>query len=282
LAGDWSPDEVAATVADYFVMLGHELRGEPYNKREHNRKLQLQLNARSAGAIEFKHANISAILIELGYPYVDGYKPRSNYQDLLKDEVLSRLGQDHSIALAAQHIVDAPVTSLPGIRELEEVFIPIPTRERAPGTYERRVPLIQPIRGVNYLEREARNAALGAAGEQFVLDVEHRRLWSSGQRKLAERIEHVSRTRGDGLGYDIISFETDGRERLVEVKTTAFGSMTPFFASAREVSTSEAHSERYHLYRVIKFRSAPRIFTLPGSLRESCILDAVEYRATMF
>jgi hypothetical protein len=217
----------------------------------------------------------------MSFPYIDGYKPRRNYQDLLKDEVVARLVQDLSIARAAELVVDAAIMDVPGVHKPEDVFIPIPSREPVPATYERRAPRIQPILRVNYLEREARNAALGAAGEQFVLQVEHRRLWTGGQRKLAERMEHVSRTRGDGLGYDIVSFENDGRERLVEVKTTAFGSMTPFFASAREVSTSEAQSDKYHLYRVIKFRSAPRIFTLPGSLRESCILDPVEYRATL-
>ena len=81
MASDWSPEEVAATVMNYFVMLGHELRGEVYNKREYNRHLQALLNDRSAGAIEFKHANISAILIEQGFPYIDGYKPRANYQE---------------------------------------------------------------------------------------------------------------------------------------------------------------------------------------------------------
>ena len=68
MAEDWSPEEVAATVADYFAMLGCELRGEPYNKKDRNRQLQQVLRGRSAGAIEFKHANISAVLIELGFP----------------------------------------------------------------------------------------------------------------------------------------------------------------------------------------------------------------------
>ena len=75
----WADAEAAATVAAYFAMLGCELRGERYSKREHNRRLQLLLNGRSVGAIEFKHANISAILIEEGFPYIDGCKPRSNY-----------------------------------------------------------------------------------------------------------------------------------------------------------------------------------------------------------
>lgn len=43
-AGDapatWSAEEVAATVSEYFQMLEYDLRGEPYNKKEHNRRLQ--------------------------------------------------------------------------------------------------------------------------------------------------------------------------------------------------------------------------------------------------
>src|SRR5688500_2336095 len=99
---DWSAEEVAATVAEYFVMLQSELRGEPFNKREHNRRLQTVLNNRSAGAIEFKHANISAILIELGFPYVDGYKPRGNYQELLKQEIEARLQGDVKLVRATE------------------------------------------------------------------------------------------------------------------------------------------------------------------------------------
>ena len=80
----WSREEVEAAVADYFDMLARELRGEPFNKAQHNRMLQRLLNNRSHGAIERKHQNISAILIELGYPYIDGYKPLGNYQELLR------------------------------------------------------------------------------------------------------------------------------------------------------------------------------------------------------
>src|SRR5437868_10598947 len=88
---DWSRLEVEAAVADYLDMLALELRGEPFNKAEHNRNLARVLNGRTRGSIERKHQNISAVLIELGYPYIDGYKPLSNYQELLKDVVDERL-----------------------------------------------------------------------------------------------------------------------------------------------------------------------------------------------
>lgn len=277
----WSSEEVAATVADYFVMLEHEFRGEPFNKSEHNRRLRTILRNRSEGAIEFKHCNVSAILIEIGFPYVDGYKPRGNYQELLKDEVAVYLDLHADIVALAEAIVEAPVFDFAEPLSIDDIFVPAPSRDRTHATYEKRQPSSPILRNVNYLEREARNSSLGLAGEKFVLDVEHRRLWELGLRSLAERIEHVAMTQGDGLGYDIVSYDTDGRERLIEVKTTAFGSMTPFFASAKEVSVSDSREE-FHLYRVFKFRETPRIFSLPGPLRESCTLDPVQFRARLW
>lgn len=87
---DWSAEEVAATVADYLVMLKHELLREPYNKKDHNRHLQELLNNRSAGAIEFKHCNISAVLLELGFVCIDGYKRRPRASDRSQDHELRR------------------------------------------------------------------------------------------------------------------------------------------------------------------------------------------------
>ena len=80
---DWSPEEVEAIVADYLHMLMLELSGQTYSKTDHRRQLQTKLNSRSDGSIEFKHGNISAAMIDLGFPYIRGYKPRSNYQHQL-------------------------------------------------------------------------------------------------------------------------------------------------------------------------------------------------------
>ncbi len=279
---DWSPAEVAAIVSDYLAMLGHELRGEAYNKREHNRRLQRALNFRSAGAIEFKHANISAVLLGLDFPYIEGYKPRANYQELLRREVVLRLGVDDAVLRAAAAAVNTEAREAPLVRHLSDVLVEAPGRE--PGSdrvLDRESSAGAPGLGINYLEREARNASLGRRGEAFVMELEHRRLWEAGARRLADRIEHVSHTRGDSLGYDIASFDQDGAERLIEVKTTSFGMMTPFFASKREVAVSEQCAEQYRLYRVFKFGVQPKLFVLPGALRDRCILDAIQYRATI-
>jgi hypothetical protein len=279
LPEDWSPAEVAATVADYLVMLAHDLRGERYVKREHNRRLQAVLNGRTAAAIEFKHQNISAVMIELGFPYIDGYKPAANYQELLRSEVVAQMTADGEVERITSDVVEKPAPTIDLSAIAPEVFVRPPIRDLPPATYERRR-LSQPPRQINYLERESRNRSLGLAGELFAMEAEHRRLWHEGARHLASRIEHVSVTKGDGLGYDIVSFESDGRERFIEVKTTAFGSMTPFFASAKEVEVSET-LPMFHLYRVFKFREAPQIFFLPGSLRRSCVLDPTQFRVSL-
>ncbi len=259
-------------------MLEHELRGEPYSKAEHNRTLQRMLRNRTSGAIEFKHANISAVLIEFGFPYIDGYKPRGNYQELLRDEIELRIASSVDLEQAASAAVSAPAAVPRLVASIAETFVDAPRRDRSAVRDARSTtPVIR--RAVDYLEREARNVSLGASGELFALELEDRRLREEGRTDLANRIEHVSRTQGDGLGYDIVSFDSNGRERFIEVKTTRFGASTPFFASRNEVRVSEELSHHFHLYRLFAFRTSPRVFVLPGSLRHSCILDAIQYAA---
>ena len=98
-----------------------------------------------------------------------------------------------------------------------------------------------------FVGNDSLNQSLGRAGEELVLEYEQKRLWAAGRRDLANRVQHVSATEGDHLGFDVLSFEADGRDRLIEVKTTQFGALTPFFASKNEVSISEARHSEYQL-----------------------------------
>jgi hypothetical protein len=119
------------------------------------------------------------------------------------------------------------------------------------------------------LEREARNRSLGNAGELFVLNFERARLINLGKEWLAEKVEHTSQTRGDGAGFDILSYEETGADRLIEVKTTKYGRETPFFVSRNELAVSESEASRYYLYRLFGFNVKPRLFTLAGAFSAS-------------
>ena len=278
MSDDWSQQEVEIIVEDYLAMLALELRGQDYNKAERNRELQKLLPARTRGSIEFKHQNISAVMIELGYPYVEGYKPRSNFQGLLWDVVEHRVYAMPELTSTVARLVEQPAMKPTSIGDILSIQVdaPIRAKKREVLYEERFTPRMSPKR--NYLEQEARNQSLGRAGEELALEFEHQRLWRAGHKTLADRIEHVS-TNGDGHGFDIRSFEMDGRERLVEVKTTRFGALTPFFASKNEVEISDERSAEYYVYRLFEFSKSPRLFLLNGSMRSTCALEAVQFRA---
>ena len=274
---DWSPEEVEAIVADYLHMLTLELSGQTYSKTEHRRQLQSKLNDRSEGSVEFKHGNISVVMIDLGFPYIRGYKPRSNYQHQLTEVVAAQVQSRQSLDQAAMAAVQQPA-AVPILADFAKVKTDAPLREhRAAVTTNS--PTFRAVKR-DYLEREAANRSLGMAGEEFVLQFEHWRLVELGQKRLADKVEHRSKVQGDGLGYDVLSFETDGRERLIEVKTTTFGKSTPFFVSRGELALSQQAKEQFHLYRLFEFRKEPRLFDLPGQLDLNCLLDPVTYRAS--
>ncbi len=275
----WTREEVEATVSDYFHMLRLELLGQSYNKSAHRRALQEKLLGRSEGAIEMKHQNISAVMIDLGAMPLRGYRGLPNYQVALAEVVADWLGRDEALDQAAMAAVARPAEApLAPLFDRFEVERPVrkPRIETEREVFMQASPVTR-----DYVEREARNRSLGAAGEALVMQFEATRLHSMGCKRLANRIEHVSLQRGDGAGFDILSFEPDGRERFIEVKTTAFVDTTPFYISRNEVRFAIANPEQYRLYRLFDFRRKPRMFQLAGAVEASCRLDPITYRASL-
>jgi hypothetical protein len=131
----------------------------------------------------------------------------------------------------------------------------------------------------DYLAQEAQNSSLGRAGEEFVLLFEKARLINEGRDALANKIEHVALTVGPSAGFDIRSFEADGKDRFIEVKTTAYGELTPFYVTRNELEASRGYSANYHLYRAFAFRSNPKLFAKAGALDRSFSLDPMQFVA---
>ena len=270
---EWSQSEVEAIVADYLHMLLMQYSGQSYNKAAHRKALLKKLNNRSESAIERKHQNISAILLENGWHPIIGYKPLGNYQSMLKQVVEAQLRTDRSLDQAAILAIASPATA-PLLHDYAKTLVSPPEQHwvAKEPTAVYRLPQQR-----DYLEREARNISLGQAGEAFVVNFEHLRLRAAGQHKLAEKVEQVSQSQGDGLGFDVLSFDADGRERFIEVKTTAFGKETPFFISQNEVGFARENAEQFHLYRLFDFRRTPRLFDLPGAVEQHCRMSPSNY-----
>ncbi|WP_246248946.1 DUF3883 domain-containing protein [Chelativorans alearense] len=129
-------------------------------------------------------------------------------------------------------------------------------------------------------ERDARNRALGRAGEERVLAHERAGLLAAGRTELAERIRWVSHVNGDGAGYDIQSFDTDGSDRLIEVKTTNGWERTPFHITRSKLAVAEARHNDWRLVRLWNFAREPRAFELRLPLEAHVSLMATSYQAS--
>jgi hypothetical protein len=242
-------------------------------KTEHRRALRQRLSAnRTNSAIEYKHQNISAVMIELGLPYIRGYTPMGNRQEALAIEIQRRLQADPALLSRLQ---SKPTDALPA-SPLQRTEPP----QRAAGNRERASAGNRPGRHPDYGLLQAENTKRGATGERLVVDYERTWLRGHGRGDLADRVRWTARDDGDGLGYDVLSYTIDGHERYIEVKTTALGALTPFYLSSAELQFARSHPQSYALYRVYAVDARPpRFFALQGNDILQLELIPVTYRA---
>ncbi len=282
-ARDWTEQEVRLIVADYFAMLEAELLGEPYKKSEHRKALIPLLAGRSDGSVEFKHQNISSVLVEFGLPYVEGYKPRGNYQGLLATEIESFLDQRPGFLeqLAAAPTLNPSTIKQPPSLDLSQIIVDPPEKIIAPS-HTNKPWLSRKGQKIDFAEKDAADRKLGKLGEEFVYDLERHRLRVLGRDDLALKVEWVAQTIGDGLGFDILSFdETCASERMLEVKATGLGKFFPFYVTANEVRCSDDIPDQFHLFRVFNMGREPQIYILHGSLKILCQLEPILIRAVI-
>src|SRR5690606_6911494 len=108
-------------------------------------------------------------------------------------------------------------------------------------------------RTVNYIQNNIENKRIGDLGELWVMKREEQRLVRANRPKLAGKIKHVAKDIGDGLGYDVLSYDQDGNEIFIEVKTTRGKVNSTFFITRNELEKSKIEQQYYRLYRVYNF-----------------------------
>ncbi|HEV2366174.1 MAG TPA: DUF3883 domain-containing protein [Caulobacteraceae bacterium] len=272
---DWSDGEVDLIVADYFAMLEAELAGEAYVK-SHRAALLMERIGRSHKSVEFKHQNISAVVAELGLPTIQGYKPKTHYQRSLVEGVRRFLLGHPGVLPALDMTAPRAFTAALGRPSLLPEVAP-PEVNQAPWVGN--VAMERLVRRFDPAAREANNRMLGAAGEELVFNNEQRRLRDLQRSDLARRVRWISREEGDGAGYDILSFDTRGAERFIEVKTTRGSRTTPFFLTRNEHELSEERPDSFRLFRVFEFGQSPGLFRLRPPIGQAVSLSPEVYRA---
>jgi Domain of unknown function (DUF3883) len=113
-----------------------------------------------------------------------------------------------------------------------------------------------------------------------VLEHERAKLLRAGHPDLARKVLWVSKEEGDGAGYDVRSYESGGREKFIEVKTTVGSQTTPFFMTRNEKDFAEEADDRYRIARIFDFRREPRAFELTSPLDSFVRFEPESYRAS--
>lgn len=99
------------------------------------------------------------------------------------------------------------------------------------------------ITKINFEELNKKNKDLGTAGELLAFEYEQNRLKAEN---IPYDVEYVADTIGDGLGYDILSYDGYGNEIHIEVKTTRTSNKYGFYMSNREVE--ESKNSKYKIW----------------------------------
>lgn len=258
-------------MADYFAMRDMYFRDEPFVKARHNAALQEQTR-RSRQSIDFKYRNISAVLEELSSPWLPGYAPARHFQTPLLNAVEDFIARDSDRVLVAPE----PIFE---VAETASVYVgPPPPLEQSPR--KRPDALERLIRKFDPAARDDRNRTLGKKGEERVFHAERQRLILIGREDLAKKVQWVSEELGDGAGYDIRSFSTQGKERFLEVKTTGGHQRTPFFLSRNERDFAEERPDGFRIFRLYEFGKEPKAFLIKPPLESQLILEPANYKAS--
>lgn len=122
----------------------------------------------------------------------------------------------------------------------------------------------------DYLKQAKTNKCIGDLGELRVLKYEI----ENTDPEYISKISHDSKKIGDGIGYDILSCDSKGKPKFIEVKTTKGSVNTPFYITAPELEKSILESDNFYLYRVYNFNeknNSGDLYIISGDLSKYCI-----------
>ncbi|NCT55020.1 DUF3883 domain-containing protein, partial [Candidatus Falkowbacteria bacterium] len=99
----------------------------------------------------------------------------------------------------------------------------------------------------SFLDKQKKNDEIGKKGEKFVLDEERKRLKKLNINSHGKEPKNMSNT---NAGYDILSYNKDGSDRYIEVKSSTSKKLTSFFITEHELEIAKNYRENYYIYIV--------------------------------
>ncbi len=134
---------------------------------------------------------------------------------------------------------------------------------------------------IDYSLQSKKFKKIGNRGEQIVVMAERQILIENGNPNLAKKVDQISK-RDDSIGYDIKSYDNNGVEKYIEVKSTLKPvGFCNIFISANELQISKV-KDNYYFYIVYDVGSEkPKIWIIKGTNLlndENVKLEPIQYK----
>ena len=196
------------------------------------------------------------------------YKSFGNPNDEIKEDNISK------------ELKDFRLKDFPPIESLKFDYVDLQTNE-LPEPNEKETCKETKI---DYFNRSKKIKRIGDRGEQIVLRAERHFLKKNGKMDLAKLVDRVSE-RDDSVGYDIKSYDLDGSEKLIEVKSTLRKiGKSNIFLSANELQVAE-NKKNYYFYIIYEVGSTrPKIWRIKSSALlgdENIVKEPILYKISM-
>ena len=178
------------------------------------------------------------------------------------ESVETVVSQTDNISSAITHdktnldILDYPITESAEEIELNIADSPTITSKSKSNSNK-----IRTKEGINYSEQQAISQKIGDRGEELVLrnEIEKIKQWGLPD-EILSKVRRVS-LESDDYGFDILSFDKDGNERYLEVKTTKTnGKNFSFILTRNEFEHAKTYGSRYSFVIVFDILCNPRIW----------------------
>lgn len=144
-----------------------------------------------------------------------------------------------------------------------EVHLDMVSKPEDPIDAKERKDRIRSKDGIDYSEQQKRNQETGDIGEKIVLanEIDKARKWGLSE-DLVSQIRRVS-LESDDYGFDILSFDQNGKEHYIEVKTTkASSNSLSFVLTQNELDHARKYGSAYSIVMVFDVAQNPRIWDM--------------------
>lgn len=243
----------------FLKCLGYEVYGE--NPKDYFPRIHVLLNEKESNNITVEWSNHKYARL-LYYMFGSPKKTEKKgvvFEDSEKEVIISTNNYMDKKIIEKKNLLDTPIKS-------KITFDP--NRKCTKRDFEK---------------ENRKNAINGNIAEEKVIEFERERLSRIGRKDCIEKIEKVS-DKNDAAGFDVKSYNEDGSERYIEVKSTVTNNFS-FNLSINEFLAGKHYNEDYWLYFVSLSKGDIEIRTINNPFSkenlEKLDIQAVNYRVNM-